>query len=53
MTLKPKPTLSAKDSVCPEVDFDPFADDMLEDPFEAYESLRAMSPVVKLKKYGC
>lgn len=40
-------------STCPEVDFDPFSDEMLEDPFEAYETLRAMSPVVKLAKYNC
>ena len=40
-------------NTCPEVEFDPFSDEMLENPFEAYEALRAMSPVVKLKKYDC
>ena len=39
--------------VCPEVDFDPYADDMLENPFAAYEELRSISPVVKLKNYNC
>ncbi len=38
---------------CAEVDFDPYADDMLEDPFSAYEELRSLSPVIKLKKYDC
>lgn len=40
-------------SECPEVDFDPFADDMLEDPFAAYEQIRAIAPIAKLKKYDC
>lgn len=38
---------------CPVVEFDPYADDVLENPFSAYEELRAISPVVKLKKYDC
>jgi 4-methoxybenzoate monooxygenase (O-demethylating) len=38
---------------CPEVDFDPFSDAMLDDPFAAYEALRQLAPVVKLRKYDC
>lgn len=38
---------------CPEVAFDPYSDDVLDDPFAAYEELRELSPVVKLKKYDC
>jgi cytochrome P450 len=38
---------------CPEVDFDPFSDAMLDDPFAAYEQLRALGPLVKLRKYDC
>lgn len=40
-------------ATCPEVDFDPFADAMLDDPYAAYEELRALAPVVKLARYGC
>lgn len=40
-------------SDCPVVDFDPFADEMLLDPFDAYEDIRAISPVVKLRQYDC
>lgn len=38
---------------CPEVDFDPFSDAMLDDPFPTYEELRALGPLVKLRKYDC
>ncbi len=38
---------------CPQVDFDPFSDAMLDDPFAAYEHYRQIAPVVKLTKYDC
>ena len=38
---------------CPTVDFDPYSDAMLRDPFAAYESVRALGPVVRLNKYDC
>lgn len=37
----------------PSVDFDPFSDAMLDDPYAAYEALRALAPVVRLERYGC
>ena len=44
---------AAAGSECPVVDFDPFSDAMLDDPFAAYEELRRIAPVVKLQRYGC
>jgi hypothetical protein len=38
---------------CPVVDFDPFSDEMLAEPFAAYEELRKLGPVLKLSRYGC
>ncbi len=40
-------------ATCPVVGFDPFSDAMLDDPFTAYEELRALAPVVKLERHGC
>lgn len=40
-------------ATCPVVDFDPFSDAMLDDPYAAYEELRTLAPVVKLARYGC
>ncbi len=37
----------------PAVDFDPFSDAMLDEPYAAYEALRTIAPVVKLERYGC
>lgn len=37
----------------PSVDFDPFCDAMLDEPYAAYEELREIAPVVKLARYGC
>ena len=37
----------------PAVDFDPFSDAMLAEPYAAYEELRALAPVVQLERYGC
>lgn len=37
----------------PAVDFDPFSDAMLDEPYAAYEELRKLAPVVKLERYGC
>lgn len=53
MTYSSNIQRSSGSTNCPEVDFDPWADDMLKDPFSSYEKLRAISPVVKLRKYGC
>jgi hypothetical protein len=44
---------AASGRTCPEVDFDPFSDAMLAEPFAAYEELRAQAPVVRLAKYAC
>ena len=38
---------------CPAVDFDPFSDASLDEPFGAYEELRQIAPVVRLSQYGC
>jgi 4-methoxybenzoate monooxygenase (O-demethylating) len=38
---------------CPDVDFDPFSDANLDDPFTAYERVRQIAPVVRLPQYGC
>ncbi|MEY4642924.1 MAG: hypothetical protein RLZZ227_2918 [Pseudomonadota bacterium] len=38
---------------CPVVDFDPFSDAMLAEPYAAFEELRAIAPVVKLAKHNC
>src|SRR5690554_1581409 len=46
-------TAQASGKTCPVVDFDPFSDEMLAEPFAAYEELRAIAPVVKLARYGC
>lgn len=35
------------------VEFDPYSDESLRDPFAAYEQVRSVGPVVKLKKYDC
>jgi cytochrome P450 len=45
--------MGAASATCPVVDFDPFSDAMLDDPYAAYEQLRALAPVVKLQHYGC
>ena len=37
----------------PVVDFDPFSDAMLDNPYAAYDELRALAPVVRLERYGC
>src|SRR5215207_5994342 len=37
----------------PAVDFDPFSDAMLDEPYAAYEQLRALAPVVRLERYNC
>lgn len=39
--------------VCPAVDFDPFSDAMLDEPYAAYENLRKLAPVVRLERYDC
>ena len=53
MTIKADKPRAGGGSECPTVDFDPYSDLMLEDPFSAYEKLRATSPVVRLEKYDC
>jgi cytochrome P450 len=38
---------------CPSVDFDPFSDASLDEPFAAYEEVRQIAPVVHLPQYDC
>ncbi|MDT8397600.1 MAG: cytochrome P450 [Pseudomonadales bacterium] len=44
---------SSRAQECPLVDFDPFSDAMLSEPFDSYEELRKLAPVVKLARYDC
>jgi cytochrome P450 len=37
----------------PAVDFDPFSDAMLDEPYAAYAELRALAPIVRLERYDC
>lgn len=36
-----------------EVEFDPYSDDNLRDPFASYERIRSVGPVVKLSNHDC
>ncbi|MES2626463.1 MAG: cytochrome P450 [Pseudomonadota bacterium] len=38
---------------CPRVDFDPFSDASLDEPFAAFEELRELAPVLYLQQYEC
>lgn len=40
-------------SGCAMIDYDPFSDQVLEDPYPAYRALREQSPVHYLEKYDC
>ena len=51
MAQETKQTTPSQD--CPVVDFDPFSNEMLANPFPAYEELRKLGSVVKLAKHDC
>lgn len=50
MTSAPVPERSQIDA--PASDFDPYSDDVLDDPYPHYETLRELGPVVYLRRYG-
>jgi cytochrome P450 len=50
MTSAPVPERSQIGA--PASDFDPYSDDVLDDPYPHYETLRELGPVVYLRRYG-